>query len=1362
MKLKFKSIIVSIVLILIVVLGIVSTSILLDNKNLNEKQNMKFLYEVVEKRNEFSKVYKCSDGSYTAIMSDTPFHYYENNEWKEIDNSLIKDSNENYTNSANDFNVNLPVKISADSDITVKQNDYSVAFSLNGAETKSKGKVENAKVNNELSNDESLPNKNSSSITYKNVFVGTDIVYELEGKTLKENIIVDSFSDVKESYEFTISLNNLTAILNSDKSISLQNNDGETVFLIPSPVMYDAEKQFLKNITVSLTDSGNNTYSLTYTPDHEWLKQDNIKYPVTIDPVLQAGGMSAIRCATVISDNPDATVYDSTFNVAAHVIDENGEEYCADTYEKIYIEAFQGLLDDVTITEAQLLNACGAEGQFALKEISEVCDLSKVTYNTKPILKPEVIDYYTAPVGEKNELTYMHHNITQYLSDLIAGRIENNGLAITVTDDCAENSGAFMIGNAPQNGVVSPVSGVVIFVNYVETEGYDNRYNHHIQSVGDAGTVYVNDFTRRLFVSREELSLKNSDMSVNISMQYNPALYNYTELLEKTNSTETEVYCFPKTFGDSWLTNYNRGIYLSDYTDYPIVSFVTENGNVLSFLPVETTDENGKQQVLYTEERKETLGDTGYSVEIIMDESDTIDNASIRIIRPNGNIEQFDRNGRLLSITNSVDSSKKIEIHYVSNLNKDLNLFAIDYIIDDVGQKYDFVYDSTTNLLSYIYCISADGSVITDGANPMGLMYEYTVSNSGKNLLSKVTSSDGAVATYEYDSNDRLVGIINSDNQKYTYEYDSTLIDTVSKITEWIRPDSNSSFNMSNSIDLISSGPFQTTVKTKTQTEVYQFGKYGTPETIYNSDGRFINAESQGNNVSSLNPNYNNWNIISENYLSNSGFEEYFVETSSDAVNWINKDGGLALRVGNPNHYGMYGAYLNNSIGFNGYEQIVSTGNCDSATLSLYAKPGEEQLENNSFEIWCYAYNDNDEIVYFGHSTEFVEDNSDWKRYSVTANRKVTSEKLEDDEVDYFSVKILATDNTCVFIDDIQLEKHEKCSSYNLITDSLFTYDYTTPIGWETEDEYQKVNTTVNGHDYGAIEFSGGINNSYSISQTIYHNGTKGEVYDFGGWFNGYIAESKTDLVFLKENLQLFNFIDHRYSRIKVEYTYTDENSEVLTATEYINFNSHMFDWQYASSSFELKGNCSEFVVSIEYGHHPNAAYFTGIYLSLVDEAKQNNNKTDDEIINELPETGYYCLYETETNNSFSNANTMKYALSEEATYEIYGGFNCSGENKSNTVDNDYYKIKVNEDGKLFIDGTFIDNSQTDFTLSFILLDANHKQVAGSTLNSYGTSSEILSSTLAPGEYVICVFIEKANIEKMDAKYRLLLSFQPN
>lgn len=41
------------------------------------------LYEVVEKRNEYTKVYKLSDGSYYEVISNEPVHVYNNGRWEE-------------------------------------------------------------------------------------------------------------------------------------------------------------------------------------------------------------------------------------------------------------------------------------------------------------------------------------------------------------------------------------------------------------------------------------------------------------------------------------------------------------------------------------------------------------------------------------------------------------------------------------------------------------------------------------------------------------------------------------------------------------------------------------------------------------------------------------------------------------------------------------------------------------------------------------------------------------------------------------------------------------------------------------------------------------------------------------------------------------------------------------------------------------------------------------------------------------------------------------------------------------------------------------------------------------------------------
>ena len=45
------------------------------------KESPDILYEVVEKRSEFTKVYKLSDGSYYEVISNEPVHIFNNGYW---------------------------------------------------------------------------------------------------------------------------------------------------------------------------------------------------------------------------------------------------------------------------------------------------------------------------------------------------------------------------------------------------------------------------------------------------------------------------------------------------------------------------------------------------------------------------------------------------------------------------------------------------------------------------------------------------------------------------------------------------------------------------------------------------------------------------------------------------------------------------------------------------------------------------------------------------------------------------------------------------------------------------------------------------------------------------------------------------------------------------------------------------------------------------------------------------------------------------------------------------------------------------------------------------------------------------------
>ena len=91
---------------------------LVDDKDFSTE----ILYEVEEKRDEFTKVYKKKDGSYTALFSSEPLHFMQDGKWTDIDNTLIssfKDGETIFTNTNNEIDVLFPEVLSEEMGIEI-------------------------------------------------------------------------------------------------------------------------------------------------------------------------------------------------------------------------------------------------------------------------------------------------------------------------------------------------------------------------------------------------------------------------------------------------------------------------------------------------------------------------------------------------------------------------------------------------------------------------------------------------------------------------------------------------------------------------------------------------------------------------------------------------------------------------------------------------------------------------------------------------------------------------------------------------------------------------------------------------------------------------------------------------------------------------------------------------------------------------------------------------------------------------------------------------------------------------------------------------------------------------------------------
>ena len=184
----------------------------------NESNKSEIVCEVTEKRDEYSKTYKRADGSFTTVFSSTPIHTLKDGKWSEIDNTL-QTENDIIKNADGVFDIEFPETITENEKITVTNDGESIAFSVNDIENSQ------AVVSNQSSEADVIEqdiSKTVSAVTYESVDNKTDVQYVVSSGFVKENIIVNDKSAVKDTYSFDIEKGNLTVTLDDEKTLYLK------------------------------------------------------------------------------------------------------------------------------------------------------------------------------------------------------------------------------------------------------------------------------------------------------------------------------------------------------------------------------------------------------------------------------------------------------------------------------------------------------------------------------------------------------------------------------------------------------------------------------------------------------------------------------------------------------------------------------------------------------------------------------------------------------------------------------------------------------------------------------------------------------------------------------------------------------------------------------------------------------------------------------------------------------------------------------------------------------------------------------------------------------------------------------------
>lgn len=1206
------------------------------------------LYEVEEKRDEYTKVYKKSDGTYTAVKTIEPLHYLKDDVWEEINNSMSLNGSL-YTNLDNLFNVEFPESIDINENLTVEKDGYELSFSVDNIE-ESSAVVENDIVVSDTNitvADEAIA-QTQSSVTYNDVAEDTNLQYIVTPNSIKENIIVSNKKSVKDTYAFTFETNGLDTEELDDGSVVFKDENDEIKFRIPRPVMTDSSLAYSYDINVVLIENTDDTITLEYSPSTEWINSSDRTYPITIDPAIHVenNDVSWVEDTWVAFDSSNSDIqkgngYNDCIAVIANqtTTDDSGNMVGvhSEIYTKFNIDALKSLGDNIVFTEVQyLFVGASADGKALAKKIkefptieNEVINLSNVTYNTKPILEDEIIDYYTSPYSLKNggsaDFSYIHFNITKPLNEWYAGDVDNNGFAVVASND--EYTGLFVL-----NGVASPSSDTtyttVIVMDYVDMGGYNENLNYHSQTVGRAGTGYVNDFTQQLSVIRDDLSIDGNIMPVTVGMIYNSATYDKIKSLN---------YSTMMAYGNKWTPNYLRAfVQMSDNQ----LTYFTESGSEIDYT---YSVVNG--EVVFEETYSDFYGEYGYEIEYFPSMGGKPE--YIVITRPDGLEERFNELGLLTSVTNSDYPSQNINITYDK-------MYRIDRITDGVGRQYNYIYCKDTNLLSAIRCCSSECTHTisacehtpidvcyseecmhdtTDSIHPatdcmihkiayckhtdakcehkttyckpvinnctpipagstdfpLEINYQYDVNN---NLI-KVTFPDGKSASYTYDEKGNITSIVNIDGYRIVYKYDEN--GKITNITEQALD--NNEYVVGNSFSYVRLSPTQIRFTDKNKNyETYQFNNNGTLLYTTDSNGNYAINNTQGSDNNSFYVLDNEYRTNSQNLLLNASFEDKSI-LSSHAKYW---DDSTFERTNYTAYLGNYAYKASKVEETTAYQrQTVDVLSGGRYTFSAYVKSDNTNSGNLYLNISSIDSSNTKET-----ETRFIESTGgEWQRYSVTIKAPSNTKKI----VVEFGFK---ESKGTFYVDNVQLEQSSSATEYNLIENGGFRKHID---NWEAEATYSIVDTKINNRDEKAISISGNADGSNAIYQIVEIDGNMNDVFTIGGWSKGSFVKSTSNNPIINNlindshnNDKIFNFTNDRFAKIEVTYNYnvTNENdsTDTLTETITIPFCENIDDWQFAAKDFELKGDCQEVLVVIYCSKNANSISFSNI------EFTKNNN----------------------------------------------------------------------------------------------------------------------------------------------------------
>ena len=549
------------------------------------------LYEEISLRDETSKTFKMSDGSFVAATYPKAIHRLdEDGKLQDIDNSLSVLGSEIGTK---DSRIKFAKKITGNETLfTLKEGNEKITFSLIGAKKKTVGKIASQKsddsIEDELGKFTTLNNL-SSSIVYKDILNGVDVEYILESNSVKENIIVKERLD-SYSFSFEIKLNNLTAILDESGSIRIIDQQGQTVYAIPAPIIYDSQNSYAEDGigAYSLDDQGNGSYILTVSVDADWMNASERVYPITVDPTLDP--TDSYVTFTYINDQSAAYSGPSVYNLY--------KDYSSSSESMLYwkMNSFSFIPDNAFVTDAKLrlrVENASADGYIGAHRLLNAFDSTSFSSNSSNIYYPTS---YIKLVDE-SEKDYYDFDLTELVKLWHMASNYNHGIVLKYLRITGESNSYF--ANVYTYSAQSTVNKPLLTVSYINMMGIEDYFTYSTHSVGSASG---------------SLNLANGNLTFVVpTLTTTDSLLPYTPSLVFNTGLANDFFIYPNAetafsvsaFSTGFKWNFQQSVIEKRYTlnnsQYDCYIWVDADGTEHAFKADDDgkiVDEDGMQLVL--------------------------------------------------------------------------------------------------------------------------------------------------------------------------------------------------------------------------------------------------------------------------------------------------------------------------------------------------------------------------------------------------------------------------------------------------------------------------------------------------------------------------------------------------------------------------------------------------------------------------------------------------------------------------------------------------------------------------------------------------------------------------------------------